>query len=79
MAQLRLSEAYYSAVGEPLDYVKAYMWAIIAATHVHNEYEYDIATGARDDLTEVMSPHDIARAKQLAHEWLARNGQWSSK
>lgn len=79
MAQLRLSEAYFLGIGAPLDYERAYMWTIIAATHVHNEYEQDIAIGNRDDLIEIMPYANIARAERMAREWLARNGQWSSK
>ena len=71
-AQLRLSEAYFLAVGVPFDYVRAYMWSVIAAKLGGDPYDNDIAIGNRDDLTEFIPPADIAKAKRLAAEWLAK-------
>ncbi len=70
-AQLRLSERYYSAVGVALDYVRAYMWSSVAAKLVENEFDKHIAVGNRDDLAEIMSPAEIAKAQKLALAWLA--------
>ena len=70
-AQLRLSERYYSAVGVALDYVRAYMWSSVAAKLVENEFDKHIAVGNRDDLAEIMTPADIAKAQKLALAWLA--------
>ena len=70
-AQLRLSEKYYLAVGLALDYVRAYMWSSVAAKLVQNEFDKHLAVGNRDDLAEIMTPAEIAKARKLAIEWLA--------
>ncbi len=71
-AQLRLSEAYYSTIGVPFDYVRAYMWSTIAARLVRDAYDSDVAIGNRDDLAEFMTAADVFKAERLAREWLAK-------
>ncbi|MDH4154270.1 MAG: sel1 repeat family protein [Nitrospira sp.] len=64
-AQNNLAELYFAGLGMPQDYVRAYMWVNLAATHMKGEDKKQ-AEENRDDVARLMTPAQIAEAKQLS-------------
>ena len=67
-AQFRLGLEYAFGTGVPNDFIQAYMWANLAAAHGSDE-KAKIASKLRDDISERMSPTQIAEAQRLTREW----------
>jgi uncharacterized protein len=51
--------------GVPQDYVRAYMWFALVASHGTRAY----ATRGMERVAQQMSPEQIAEAQKLAREW----------
>jgi TPR repeat protein len=62
---------YYSGRGALQDYVQAYKWANLAAARIPAlETEHRaMAVKLRDEVTERMTPEEIAEAQRLARQW----------
>jgi uncharacterized protein len=60
---------YVQGQGVPRDYVQAHMWFNLAASRFTGEAGHNIDAAARDDLSEEMTPAQIAEAQRLAREW----------
>ena len=65
-AQISLGKMYAIGFGAPQDDVQAHKWYNVAAMLDDYTAEYE-----RDELARMMSPEDIAKAEDLAKEWLA--------
>ncbi len=63
-AQYNLSAMYFNGLGVPKDYVRAHLWANLAASHGGED-----AIKRRDTIATFMIPHQIAEAQRLAREW----------
>ena len=74
-AQYALGNIYSGGTGIAQDHVQAYMWYSIAAAHTGEEWLAAIAGTNRDVLAARMTPADIAEAKRLAAEWMAKHGK----
>jgi len=66
-AQGKLGAAYEEGRGVPKDYVKAYMWLILAAA----QGERGISR-FRDHIAQKMTPEQVARAQEMARNWRPR-------
>ena len=64
-AQFNIGEMYELGTGVPQDYLLAYMWFSLVASHGTRPY----AIRARDRVAQQMTPDQIAQAERLAHEW----------
>ena len=64
-AQYNLGLMYDAGYGVPQDYVQAHMWYNIAGAAVAVSY--------RDFVAHEMTPAQIARAQQLAREWVGQH------
>jgi len=64
-AQYNLGLMYDAGYGVPQDYVQAHMWYNIAGAAVAVSY--------RDFVAQEMTPAQIARAQQLAREWVGQH------
>jgi len=71
MAQNNLAELYYAGLGVPQDDVRAYMWVNLAAVHMTGDEQKQAAEN-RDDVARRMTPAQIAEAKRLTQQCLAR-------
>lgn len=67
-AQFRVGLGYAFGTGVPNDLIQAYMWANLAAAH-GSEHKAKIASALREDISERMSPAQIAEAQRLTREW----------
>jgi len=67
-AQYKLGHMYSNGEGVPQDYVRAYMWASLAAAQMSD-------TDLRDHLAKYMTHDEIAEGQRLAKEWLQNQGQ----
>ncbi len=67
LAQYMISHAYGSGQGFEQDYLKAHMWANLAAAN-----EHEGATKRRDVWSQLMTPEQIADAQDMAREWTAK-------
>ena len=72
-AQINLGSMYSSGEGVPKDFVLAYMWAELAASHAQDDETREIANKNRDNLVQGMSPEQIAAARRMAREWKPRD------
>ncbi len=63
-AQFNLGVMYRIGQGVPEDFVRAHMWANLAAAQGD-----ELARINRDRLTEQMTPVQLAEAQRLAREW----------
>jgi len=70
-AQYNLGILYADGQGVPQDNVLAHMWFNLAAALLTASVPRDRAVGNRDIVARKMSPEEIARAQELAHEWKA--------
>jgi TPR repeat protein len=66
-AQARLATLYEYGFGMPKDYAKAYFWFALAAKGGNKE-----AVQARDSVSRVMRPSDVAATQKLVDEWKAK-------
>ena len=64
-AQFALGIIYEEGAGTTQDYVQAHKWLNISAAN-----ENDEAVEARDSVAEKMSSDQVAKAQDLAREWL---------
>jgi hypothetical protein len=71
VAQYNLGILYARGNGVPRDNVLAHMWFNLAATLFTTSVQRNRAVGNRDAVAREMSPEEIARAQELAHEWKA--------
>jgi TPR repeat protein len=69
-AQYNLGLMYFLGRGVAVDYVRARMWIDLAAEHGDGK-----APGGRKELGKYISPGQIAEARKLVREWLARHGK----
>ncbi|MBN4048105.1 sel1 repeat family protein [bacterium AH-315-O15] len=69
-AQYNLGFMYDRGRGVPLDYAEALKWVSLAAARASSDRQEDYAE-ARDALTKLMTPAQIAEAQKLAMEWRA--------
>lgn len=67
LAQYMISHAYGSGQGFEQDYLKAHMWANLAAAN-----EHEGATKRRDVWSQLMTPEQIAQAQDMARDWTAK-------
>jgi len=67
LAQFMISHAYGAGQGFEQDYLKAHMWANLAAAN-----GYEGAEKRRDTWSQVMTPEQIAEAQTMAREWTAK-------
>jgi TPR repeat protein len=74
-AQYALGNAYSGGTGVARDNVLSYMWYDIAAAQTGAGWLASIAGTNRDVLVKRMTKADLARAKQMAADWLARHGK----
>ncbi len=74
-AQYALGNAYSGGTGIARDNVLAYMWYDIAAAQTGAGWLSAIAGTNRDVLVARMTPADLAKAKRLAAEWMAKHGK----
>jgi TPR repeat protein len=71
LSQGALGLMYKEGQGVPQDYVQAYMWLTLAASHCDASEKglIDAAGAERDKLAAKMTPAQAAEAQRLAHEW----------
>lgn len=67
-AQHNLALMYWNGEGVAQDYVRALMWLDIAAAQ-----GFFLSKAIRDDLTDKMTPEQIAQAERLAREWVEKH------
>ena len=60
-------------LGVPGHDVRAYMWISLAAARFPPGAVRDLAINGRDVVAKSMSPAEIAEAKRLAREWMAKH------
>ena len=75
-AQFHLGAMYFMGKGLPQDYVQAHMWTNLSISRLLREFPSEmtdrigeLAHQMRDLITDMMTPEQIAKAQQLAHEW----------
>lgn len=66
-AQVSLAKMYAVGFGAPQDYVQAYKWYNIATMLDDQDAEFE-----RDELATQMSPEQLAKAEQLAKNWVSK-------
>ena len=64
LAQRNLGRHYARGDGVPQDFVQAYMWLNLSAAQGDSEAKKSI-----DELTEHMTPAQVAEAQRLAKDW----------
>jgi hypothetical protein len=64
MAEVIVGNMYYNNFGVPLDYVTAYMWFSLGATHGNS-----LGAFLLNQMTPKMTQGEIAEAQKLAREW----------
>ena len=67
-----VSVMYRDGKGVPIDFVRAYMWASLAAQnteHARVPHSKQSALSNRDFIATMMTPAQIAEAQKLAREW----------
>jgi TPR repeat protein len=67
-AQLNLGIMYLQGLGAPQDYVSAYMWFSLAAAAVPVVEFPNVAAAYRDEVTQKMTPEQVAEAQRLTRE-----------
>ena len=70
LAQFQLGIRYLIGRGVPQDHVLAHMWFNIAAAPGD-----EMAESARDKVAMLMTTDQIAEAKRMAREWMAKHQQ----
>ncbi len=68
-AQYMLGVSYSYGKGVPQDDVQAYKWFHIAAATATDKKMRGLAVNSREAIAQVMTPHEIAKAEQLARDW----------
>jgi hypothetical protein len=70
-AQQNLGIMYFVGRGVPQDYVQAHMWLnLAAARHAAGTEEHDDAFEVREMVAREMTREQLAKAQQLAREWM---------
>jgi len=67
-ARLVLGDVYMK--GPPRDYVKSYMWLVLALAKARGPQRH-LALRLRKYVAQRMTPEQIARAKKMARDWRA--------
>ncbi|MBH0210151.1 MAG: sel1 repeat family protein, partial [Nitrospira sp.] len=67
IGQNNLAELYFAGLGGPPDYVRAYMWVNLAASHMQGEDKKQ-AEENRDDVAQRMTPAQVTETKRLAEQ-----------
>ena len=70
VAQFNLGVSYKTGWGVPQDYVSAHMWLNLAAAA-----GYETASKIQDLAASEMTPDQIAEAKRMTREWMAKHQQ----
>ena len=73
LAQGNLGLMYANGDGVPQDFVLAHKWINLAASRLTGE-EREKRIKARDLVSELMTPQQIAEAQQLTREWKPTSG-----
>jgi uncharacterized protein len=73
MSQQELGKMYLSGEGVPQNYIEAYKWFSLAAAQ-----GYPFAATDRDNVSQEMTPEQIAEAQQLSSEFVPRKEMPSS-
>ena len=68
-AQYMLGVSYAYGKGVPQDDVQAYKWFHIAAATATDNKIRGLAVNSRDAVAQMLTPHEIAEAEQLARDW----------
>ena len=72
-AQFALGNIYSGGFGVPRDYVLSYMWFDITAARTEAVWLAPIARSNRDALISRMTAAQLAKAKQMSVDWLAKH------
>ena len=70
-AQNNLGGMYHEGHGVPQDYVQAYMWLNLAVAALPPGANRNNAVSGRDYVAKLMTPAQVEKAQELAHDWLA--------
>ena len=71
VSQLSLGTMYVSGRGVPRSFVETYKWLTIVA-RIDKRATVEQALEVRDLIEQMMTPEQIAEAKQLAEAWSTR-------
>lgn len=74
-AQFALGNIYSGGYGVTRDYVLSYMWFDITAAQTDTPWLAPIAESNRDALLDRMAAAEVAKAKQMSADWLAKHKQ----
>ena len=74
-AQFALGNIYSGGFGIARNYVKSYMWFDITAAQTQTAWLAPIARSNRDALVDRMTAAEISKAKQMAVDWIAKQGK----
>ena len=74
-AQFALGNIYSGGYGVTKDYVLSYMWFDITAARTDSALLAPIAESNRDVLVDRMAAAEVAKAKQMSADWLAKHKQ----
>jgi hypothetical protein len=67
-AQAVLGSLYAVGLGVPKDFVNAYVWVSLALPRLEGRMR-DRAVALQDELSALMSPTDIGKAREIAGSW----------
>jgi len=67
-SQFQLGSHYALGLGVTKDLIKSHMWFNVAASSGHER-----AAKSRDQLTEILTQHQISEARALAKDWINNN------
>jgi len=68
-AMYSLGLLYQTGLGVPQDYVEAHKWLNLATSRASTDQQLTFAS-ARDAVTKLMTPEQLADAQKRAREWL---------
>lgn len=71
-AQSSLGHMYLRGRGIPQDYVRAYMWLVIAAA----TQEIKLTASTRENIAQKMKPAQIVEAQRMAQDWLSAHTRY---
>jgi TPR repeat protein len=78
LAQCELADRYAHGKGVATDYVRAFMWANLAAPRTRGDKQVQLSNN-RDWIAAKMTPQQIAEAQRLASDWNRRHGKLDSR
>ena len=77
-AQVSLGLMYFDGRGVPQDFVQAHLWLNLAAARHAPGATRDTAARIRDTVAHRMTPAQLARAQELASQWLPHRETFAS-